>query len=268
MFQPPFFAGIDVGSSFTKVVLLNKEKQICGQDVRYSGTDLMAAAEQGLQAALPTTSHISDIKRIVSTGYGRENVQITDIPILKITEISCSTKGAHFLYPNRDLTIVDIGGQDTKIIKTRNGKRTSFKMNRKCAAGTGSFLEELALKLRIELSNLDKLANRSESPTQISSYCTVFAATEILSRIRQGERLEDMIRGAFHSIVKRVLEIDVLENEIILTGGVIAHNPTIADIFKEELGRPVSVAPSPQMIVALGAALYALEKEINVWGHV
>ena len=255
-----FFAGIDVGSSYTKAVLLNQEKTIIGTQVHFSGTDLRTSAEQALEEALSQSHRLSDVRRIVATGYGRKNVNIENIPISTITEISCSAKATQFYFPNKSLTIVDIGGQDTKIIKTRNGKRINFKMNRKCAAGTGTFLEELALKLRVQPTELNKLASQSTDAKSISSYCTVFAATEILSRIREGAHIEDMVRGAFHSIVKRVIEIDVLDNEIILTGGVVAHNPTIIEIFEQEIGKSVSVPPSPQLYVALGAALYALEE--------
>ncbi|MFW9905253.1 MAG: acyl-CoA dehydratase activase [Candidatus Thorarchaeota archaeon] len=254
------FAGIDVGSSYTKAVLLNQEKTVIGTTVHFSGTDLRTSAEQALEETLSQSTKFSDVKKIVATGYGRKNVEIENIPISTITEISCSAKAAQFYYPNKTLSIVDIGGQDTKIIKTRNGKRISFKMNRKCAAGTGTFLEELALKLRVQSTELNKLAMKSTNIKSISSYCTVFAATEILSRIREGAPIEDMIRGAFHSVVKRVVEIDVLDNDIVLTGGVVAHNPMIIEIFEQEIGKAISVPPFPQLYVALGAALYALEE--------
>ncbi len=258
------FAGIDIGSSFTKIVLLDQAKSIIGTEIRLSGTDLQFAADEGLRTALKGNFQFSRIKGIVTTGYGRKNVQIDNKKITSITEISCNAKAAQFYYPDKALSIIDIGGQDTKVIKTRDGKRTGFKMNRKCAAGTGTFLEELALKLRVQPSEMDKLARQSTNAKSISSYCTVFAATEILSRIREGDSVEDMVRGAFHSVVKRVIEIDVLDNEIILTGGVVAHNPTIVEIFEQEIGKPVSVPPSPQLFVALGAALYALEEETSI----
>jgi predicted CoA-substrate-specific enzyme activase len=254
-----FFAGIDVGSSFTKAVIIDQNKNILGSYSGYSGLNLRSTAEKALQEALPNTINLSEIRGLVATGYGRKNVKISNIPISDITEISCSAKAAHFLYPNKDVTVVDIGGQDTKIIKIRGGKREGFKMNRKCAAGTGTFLEELALKLRIQMSDLNDLALQSSSPAKISSYCTVFAGTEILSRIREGAIVEDMIRGAFHSVVKRVMEIDTLENEVVLTGGVVAYNPVILDIFEAELGKSISVPASPQLFVALGSSLYALE---------
>jgi predicted CoA-substrate-specific enzyme activase len=253
-----FFAGIDIGSSFTKAVLINTEEEIIGSSVVHSGISLGVAAEKAfVESLLPDTKR-DNVVKIVTTGYGRKNANFDEKLMSNITEISCSAKAAGSLYPNDDVTIIDIGGQDTKIIKTRNGKRSSFKMNRKCAAGTGTFLEELALKLRIDLKELNVLAESSINPAMISSYCTVFAGTEILSRIREGAQIEDMVRGAFHSIVKRVLEIDTLDSKVLLTGGVVAHNPVIVKIFEELLEKPVFTPPSPQLFVALGAALYAL----------
>jgi predicted CoA-substrate-specific enzyme activase len=259
--QNPLYVGIDIGSSFTKTVILDQNSEIYGSNVNFSGINLQDAAEKALHAALPPNTSITDIERIITTGFGRKSFKIENIPVLPITEISCSAKAANFEYPKRTLTIIDIGGQDTKIIKVRNGKRVSFKMNRKCAAGTGTFLEELALKLRIPFTDLNGLAYQSSNPKNISSYCTVFAGTEILTRIREGAKIEDMVRGAFHSIIKRVIEVDTIEDDVIVTGGVVAHNPVIVDIFKDEIGKIVLVPPSPQFFVALGAALYALESK-------
>jgi predicted CoA-substrate-specific enzyme activase len=255
-----FYVGIDIGSSYTKAVLINAKEDIIGSSIVDSGVDLKAAANKAMETSLTTSVNKKLIQKIVTTGYGRKNAHFDAIPILNITEISCSARAARALYPNDDISIIDIGGQDTKIIKTKNGKRSSFKMNRKCAAGTGTFLEELALKLRIELKELNSLGESSSNPTSISSYCTVFAGTEILTRIREGANIEDMVRGAFYSIVKRVLEIDILDEKVLLIGGVVAHNPVIVRIFEEVLERPVLVPPAPQSFVALGAALYALEE--------
>lgn len=253
------FAGIDIGSSFTKAVLINAKKKIIGSSIVHSGINLRDAAYKALEESFSTETNKNLISKIVTTGYGRKNAHLDGFSMSNITEISCSAKAAKFLYPKDDITIIDIGGQDTKIIKTKAGKRFSFKMNRKCAAGTGTFLEELALKLRIDLKELNSLGEQSRNPAKISSYCTVFAGTEILSRIREGAKVEDMVGGAFHSIVKRVLEIDTLENRVVLIGGVVAHNSVIVDIFEELLEKSVSVPPSPQSFVALGAALYASE---------
>jgi predicted CoA-substrate-specific enzyme activase len=255
------YVGIDIGSSFTKTIILNQAKDIIGSNVDFSGVDLQSAAEKTLHAAFPKNISLLDVKKIVTTGFGRRNFAVENVTSLPITEISCSAKAANFIYPNKTLTIIDIGGQDTKIIKVRDGKRASFKMNRKCAAGTGTFLEELALKLRIPSSDLNSLAIQSSDPKNISSYCTVFAGTEILTRIREGAKKEDMIRGAFHSIVKRVIEIDTIESDVVVTGGVVAYNPVIVDIFKDELNNKILVPPDPQFFVALGAALYAAESD-------
>lgn len=251
------YAGIDIGSSYTKVVLIDQNNDIQGSNIDFSGIKLHSAAETSLKAALPKNTNLTAVKKIVTTGFGRKIPAINQIPFSNITEISCSAKAAQLFYPNKTLTIIDIGGQDTKMISMRNGKRTNFKMNRKCAAGTGTFIEELALKLRIDLGEMNTLASKSTNPEKISSYCTVFAASEVLSRIRKGAKIEDMIYGAFYSIVNRVLEIDTINTDVVLTGGLIAYNPIIADIFKEVLGKSMLLPPSPQLFVALGAALYA-----------
>ena len=158
-------------------------------------------------------------------------------------------------------TLIDIGGQDNKIIKINaSGKRTSFKMNRKCAAGTGAFLEEIAYRLKIELEKLDALAAAAEKDIQIGSYCTVFSATEILTRIREGVDVKDLIKGIFGSVIKRALEMDPLEGNIVMSGGVVAHNPFFIKMFEKKLGRKIFVPPFPQLTGAFGAALYALEE--------
>lgn len=254
------YAGIDVGSSFTKIVVIDQNKEIRGNFTGYSGIDLRAAAKKGMKEALPKKARLDNVRHIVKSGYGRRNVDIPEIPSSIVTEISCAAKAAHFLYPNQSMTIVDIGGQDTKIIKTSNGKRDSFRLNRKCAAGTGAWLEEIALKLRILPTDLNALAEKSTNPERISSFCTVFGSTEILARIREGAKVEDMVRGAYYSIIKRVMEIDTLENEVILIGGVVTHHPVIVSIFEGKISRPITVPPHPQAFVALGAALYALQK--------
>ncbi|MDH5386250.1 MAG: acyl-CoA dehydratase activase, partial [Candidatus Aminicenantes bacterium] len=175
------------------------------------------------------------------------------------TEISCHAKGS-FHYYARAHTLIDIGGQDSKIIRIDgSGKRVGFKMNRKCAAGTGAFLEEIANRLKIKIEKLDGLARDSEKDVQIGSYCTVFTATEILTKIRQNVRVEDIIKGIFDSVIKRALEMDPLEGNIVMSGGVVAHNPFLVEMFEQKLGRNVFVPPLPQLTGALGAALYALE---------
>ncbi len=137
------------------------------------------------------------------------------------------------------------------------GQRADFRMNRKCAAGTGAFIEEIALRLGLPLEELDVLAASTDQAVKLSSFCTVFAKTEILAHLRAGEPVARIVRGAFQSVVARVLEMEPLDGDVVLTGGVVDHNPSIAAILSERIGRDVLVPPHPQFVGALGAALLA-----------
>lgn len=256
-----YFAGIDVGASTTKAVIIDIDKKIVSRNVLKTGADFDSASRKVLDSIV-TEAKIkqSDLKLIISTGYGRHNVTFRNDAK---TEISCHAKGAHYYFPQKSI-IIDIGGQDNKIIKLDdNGKRTSFKMNRKCAAGTGTFLEEIANRLDIPLENMNEMASKSNKVLVLGSYCTVFTSTEILSKIKEGERPEDLIRGAFRSVVKRLMEMETLTGTVIMTGGVIEHNPIIAETLKEFCDVEVLIPPNPQTIGAFGAALFACEKYLN-----
>ncbi len=250
-----YFVGIDVGASTTKAVILGKNAEIKGHSVIHSGTDFGAAAENVLrQASAGFEKEILDHKFVISTGYGRRNVPFADSTK---TEISCHARGSYHHYQQAH-TLIDIGGQDSKIIKIDNsGKLTGFKMNRKCAAGTGAFLEEIAARLKIKIEKLDGLAQKAKKNVSIGSYCTVFTATEILTKIRQNVALEDIIKGIFDSVIKRALEMDPLEGNIVMSGGVVAHNPYFVKMFEEKLGKEIFVPPLPQLTGARGAALFA-----------
>ncbi|MDH4219215.1 MAG: acyl-CoA dehydratase activase [Candidatus Aminicenantes bacterium] len=251
------FVGIDVGASTTKAVIIDQKKEVLGHSVVFSGADFQAAADEAFdKASKMAGGRPSKEGTAISTGYGRRNIPFTHSTK---TEISCHAKGS-FHYYARAHTLIDIGGQDSKIIRIDgSGKRVGFKMNRKCAAGTGAFLEEIANRLKIKIEKLDGLARDSEKDVQIGSYCTVFTATEILTKIRQNVRVEDIIKGIFDSVIKRALEMDPLEGNIVMSGGVVAHNPFLVEMFEQKLGRNVFVPPLPQLTGALGAALYALE---------
>jgi len=253
------FCGVDVGASSTKLILLGRDREVYGRSIRRSGVDYAATARACLEDALAEAdAEEGRIRCTVSTGYGRRNVDFADD---SRTELSCHGVGCYHHYPSA-LTIVDIGCQDNKIIRLdESGRRIDFKMNRKCAAGTGAFLEEIALRLDIALDELEKLASSTEEAVRLNSFCTVFASTEILSHLRRGEPLAGLVRGAFASVVSRVAEMDRLDGEVVLTGGVVAHNPTTAEIFAEKLGGEVKVPPHPQFTGALGAALTALAQE-------
>jgi predicted CoA-substrate-specific enzyme activase len=160
------------------------------------------------------------------------------------------------------MTIIDIGGQDNKIIKLDDqGRRLSFKMNRKCAAGTGAFLEEMSLRLDIPLEAMDGLARQSRDMVELGSYCTVFSGTEVLEKIRQGRQVPDIVKGLFLSVIKRILEMDSLSDRVVMTGGVVAHNPYLVEMVREMTDREVLVPEHPQLTGAVGAALFAMEGE-------
>ena len=257
MSSKPIFVGTDVGASRTKVAVLDAEKKLVGWSVKRSGTDFSATAEECLNLALQKAgAERRDIAAAASTGYGRKNVSYAGG---SKTEISCHAKGC-FLYFPFSITIIDIGGQDNKIIKLDDkGLRTNFKMNRKCAAGTGAFLEEMAMRLDVAIEDMDALAQKSEDMVKLGSFCTVFSATEVLENIRQGKKLPDIVKGVFYSMVKRVLEMDALTEKVVMTGGVVAHNLYLVKMTEEIIGRKILVPDHPQLTGAIGAALYAME---------
>lgn len=258
MQQPStLFAGVDVGASRTKVVIMSPGKKLLGYSVQKSGVDFSRTVKHGYQAALDMAGLKSgEAIRTFSTGYGRLNVSFRQGTK---TEISCHARACYFYFPMA-LTIIDIGGQDNKIIKLADdGRRLSFKMNRKCAAGTGAFLEEMSLRLGIPIQSMNQLAKRSTEMVELGSYCTVFSATEVLEKIRQGKKVPDIVKGLFLSVIKRVMEMDSLTDRVAMTGGVVAHNPFMVQMVEKLIGREVLVPEYPQLTGAVGAALYAME---------
>ncbi|MGQ9583195.1 MAG: acyl-CoA dehydratase activase [Thermoplasmatota archaeon] len=251
------YLGIDVGSWSTKAVLIDESARAVGRGLRRSGVDLRRAAEECREDALAAAgASAGEVRRTIATGFGREAVPFADG--LR-TEIACHARGAFHHFP-MEMTVIDIGGQDNKVIQVgKQGKHMSFKMNRKCAAGTGAFLEETALKLSIPAERLTELARGARKRLQIGAYCTVFTSTEVLALIRRGERIEDIARGLLASVAARVVEMEPLSGTVVITGGVIAHNPGLKDVFEQDYGLTVLVPPYPQFTGALGAALYAAE---------
>ena len=253
-----YFCGIDIGASAAKLAIIDGNCRTVAKAIRSSGINYAETAECCLADALSDAGLAREqIAGSMSTGYGRDNVPWADG---KITEIACHGKGAFFHF-RRAITVIDIGAQDSKVIHLDGrGRRTNFKMNRKCAAGTGAFLEEIALRLDRPVAELDALAERSTKEVTLSSFCTVFAATEILAKIRAGEQVEDIVKGAFRSVVKRIVEMDTLCGTLVMTGGVVAHNPYLATLAEQSFDTQAHVPPEPQFIGAFGAALFALEK--------
>jgi predicted CoA-substrate-specific enzyme activase len=257
MSSPQVYVGTDVGASRTKVAILSDERVLLGYCIKKSGTDFIATAQDCLTDSLAmANAGKADIIKSISTGYGRKNVTFADETK---TEIGCHAKGCYHFFP-RSITIIDIGGQDNKIIKLdEKGRRTGFKMNRKCAAGTGAFLEEMSARLDIPLEEMDGLAKQSVDMVKLGSFCTVFSATEVLENIRQGKKVTDIVKGIFFSVIKRVLEMDSLTDQVVMTGGVVAHNPHLVNMTEEIIGRRIRVPEHPQLTGAIGAALYAMD---------
>lgn len=253
------FAGIDLGASRTKVALLDENKELIGRSVKKSGIDYGQTADACLEEALAMAGKsTTDIAQTFATGYGRKNVSFAKDTK---TEIACHAKGCYHLFP-KAISIIDIGGQDNKIIKlNERGLRTDFKMNRKCAAGTGAFLEEMSLRLNIPLENMNDQATRSTEIVKLGSYCTVFSGTEVLENIRNGKKVEDIIKGLFFSVIKRVMEMDALTENVVMTGGVVAHNPYLVKMAEEMIERDILVPAYPQLTGAIGAALFAMNHQ-------
>jgi predicted CoA-substrate-specific enzyme activase len=252
-----FYCGIDIGASAAKLAIIDGGRRIVAKASRRSGVDYAQTARRLLEEALAAAGLAeAQIRRTVSTGYGRDNVPGV---AGKMTEIACHGKGAYHCFPQA-MTVIDVGAQDCKLIHLdARGCRTAFKMNRKCAAGTGAFLEEIAYRLDLAPADLNGLAERSTKEASLGSFCTVFAATEVLEKIRAGIAVEDIVKGAFRSVVNRLREMDVVPGTLTMTGGVAAYNPALVRIVEEAFGRPVQVPPDPQFIGALGAALFAAE---------
>ncbi|MEK6798065.1 MAG: acyl-CoA dehydratase activase [Planctomycetota bacterium] len=254
------YVGIDVGSSATKCVVVAEDGTLLGHHVMASGFDYVDAADRALaHALLLADAAREDVACCVSTGYGRARVVGAK---RQVTEITCHARGAREWYP-QVRNIVDVGGQDTKIIRLGpEGKMVDYRMNAKCAAGTGTFLESIALKLGLTLGEVDELAMQSHGRTVVNSYCTVFAGTEVIERIKEGQPREDISMGLFRSIATRVSEmLPSRDGAIAATGGVVAHCRAMVRALEEVFGVEILLPPMPQHAGAYGAALLAIEEE-------
>ena len=256
-----YYGGIDIGASTAKLVVIDREGNVAARAMQPSGVDYAGTADELLADACNGQSiDRSQIIRSLSTGYGRDNVPWADG---KMTEIACHGRGAYFHFRRR-MTVIDIGAQDSKVIHLDDaGKRVGFKMNRKCAAGTGAFIEEIAHRLSLDVSELNALAESSTKDVSLGSFCTVFAATEVLEKIRAGVNVADIVRGAFNSVVKRIIEMDRIDGLLVTTGGVVAHNPFLAKLLGESFGTETRIAPDAQYTGAFGAALFAMQQAKN-----
>ena len=255
-----YAAGIDVGSTQTKGIILNDKLEIVARALTDTGAYVTRAAERCFVEAL----RISQVKRedvayVVGTGYGRYKVTFGDA---QITEISCHARGASYLFPSTR-TVIDMGGQDAKGIKIGiDGDVKDFVMNDKCAAGTGRFLANAAEVIGIGLDEIGPLALEARRPVKIATVCTVFVEADILSYLSNGKKPADILGGVHLAIAKRTLSLARrvnIEPEITMTGGV-ARNVGMVHALEEVLGAKMNVTPDAHFMGAVGAALFALEK--------
>ena len=255
-----YVMGIDSGSTSTNAVIMDRDRNIKAFAVVRTGAKSGQSAQKILEEVLEKAGlKREDISWIVSTGYGRVSIPFADE---NVTEISCHGRGAHYFNPNVR-TILDIGGQDSKAIHlSSTGEVTDFVMNDKCAAGTGRFLEMIARSLEMEIGELGPAALQSTENIEITSMCSVFAESEVISLIAQNKEKADIANGVCHSIANKsysLMKRVGLDPEFMMTGGV-AKNPGVVRAVEEKIGAKLYICPEPEIVGAVGAALYALDQ--------
>jgi predicted CoA-substrate-specific enzyme activase len=265
-----FAAGVDVGSTQTKAVMIEESAGIVGRTIVVTGAHVSKAAESAFLALCREVGVDSrEVGFVVGTGYGRYKIAFGNA---QMTEISCHARGAHHVFPNTR-TVIDMGGQDSKAIRVgATGEVLDFVMNDKCAAGTGRFLANAAEVLNISLEEIGPLSLNATRPVKITTVCTVFVESDILSYLAQGKKAADILGGVHLAIAKRTVSLarrTSIEPAITLTGGV-ARNIGMVKALEEVLGVPLQVSSDSHFIGAIGAALFALEKldqsfETTIW---
>jgi predicted CoA-substrate-specific enzyme activase len=255
-----YFLGIDIGSLSTDGVVIDENRNVLAQVIVETGHDGVSASREALDILCKKLSiDFKEISFVVSTGYGRQRAPYSNEDV---TEITCHARGAYHLFPKTKV-VIDIGGQDSKVIKLNsNGRVVDFVMNDKCAAGTGRFLENMARALALDIETFGRIGLEAKESAQVSSMCTVFAESEIVSLIHQGVPRDKIIRGLHNSIAGRIagmVERVGLEEEVTMSGGV-AKNPGMVRAMEEKLRVKINIPEEPQTVGALGAALIAFEK--------
>jgi (R)-2-hydroxyacyl-CoA dehydratese activating ATPase len=253
-------AGVDVGSTATKAVLMDDNRRIVGRSVIKTGAHVVKAAERVFAEAVRAAGiEEHDVAQVVGTGYGRYKVSFGHA---QVTEISCHARGAAFLFPGTRV-ILDIGGQDTKAIRIApGGEVEDFCMNDKCAAGTGRFLEAASATMAIPLDAIGPLSLQYRQVLKVTNVCTVFVESEILAHLSRGRAPADILRGVHLAIAGRsvaLLRRVGLDPEITFTGGV-SRNVGIVQALEEKLQLTLNVSEDSQFMGAIGAALFALER--------
>lgn len=258
-FSGSYTAGVDSGSTSTDAVVMDWKHHILGSAILPTGAGAASGAERALEQALEQAGLSRDqLGALITTGYGRETVGLSDD---SVTEITCHARGAHFLYPAAR-TVIDIGGQDSKVIRINSaGGVMNFIMNDKCAAGTGRFLDMMARTLELSLSEMSALGLEWKDDITISSMCTVFAESEVVSLVAKNTPAADIIHGLNRAVAGKTAALTKRlggEPAYIITGGV-AQNRGVVKALEEKLGASVYVSPQAQLCGAIGAALIALD---------
>jgi len=253
-------AGVDVGSTATKAVLIDDNQHIRARSVIKTGANVVRAAERVFHEAVEAAGlEEHDVTHVIGTGYGRYKVTFGHA---QVTEISCHARGATFLFP-RTRVVLDIGGQDTKAIRVSpQGEVEDFCMNDKCAAGTGRFLEAAAATMSLPLEEIGPLSLQFKKWLKITNVCTVFVESEILAHLALGRAPEDILRGVHLAIATRSIALMRrvgIDPEITFTGGV-SRNVGMVRALEERLQQPLNVCPDSQFIGAIGAALFAMDR--------
>ena len=255
-------AGIDLGGSYTKVVVTEPDGGIVARWIRPTGYNFAKAGRDALDACLENAGiDRDDVRYVAATGFGRYTVEIRD---LAITELTCHAFAAHTLYPEAR-TVLDAGGQTLKAIRVdEHGRVRAFRLNDKCAAGTGRFLGAASEALEIPLGDLGPLALTAHHPVKMTTTCTVFAESEILGWLALGRKTEDVVMGVHTAIASRAISLlrrTGLEPEITFTGGV-SRNTAMVKLLEELVEGPINVSEESHFCGAIGAALYGLDRAL------
>ena len=251
--------GIDIGSTASKCVMLADGKDIVAKSLIPVGAGTSGPQRAIDEVLASAGKKREDLAYILATGYGRNSLM--DFADKQMSELSCHAKGAYFLFPEVH-TVIDIGGQDVKVLEIENGVMTNFAMNDKCAAGTGRFLDVMARVLEVDVKDLGRLGAMSTKYVGISSTCTVFAESEVISQLAMGTDKCDIINGIHRSVAGRVAGLAHrigVRDQVVMTGGV-AQNQGIVKALQDELGHEIHTSPLTQYNGALGAALFAFDK--------
>jgi len=254
-----YYGGIDSGSLTTDAVLIS-DREIVAYEIVPTGASNKKAAERAWRGVLEKADVKSDeLAYVIATGYGRESIDFTDGTV---TEITCHGRGVHYFF-NDVRTVIDVGGQDSKVIRIdETGRVIDFAMNDKCAAGTGRFMEVMAGALEVELEKMGDMYGKAKTDVAVSSTCTVFAESEVVGLVASGYETPDIIRAISRAIAGRVAALAGrvgVHPPVAMTGGV-AKNKGVVNALEERLRMKLKIPPEPQIVGAVGAALHAAEK--------